>query len=88
MTMGKLSLFNFRLKILFFFFLFFIFTKYFDFSTFQHDDNWYFSDTISYVGADYIDSKGEGLLDAMASVVGLCSCKVRANQENSGGAQI
>tara|TARA_R110000751_G_scaffold94339_1_gene184113 strand:- start:1529 stop:2458 length:930 start_codon:yes stop_codon:yes gene_type:complete len=65
----------------------FIFTKYFDFSKFQHDDNWYFSDTISYVGADYIDSKGEGLLDAMASVVGLCSCKVRANQENSGGAQ-
>jgi len=77
----------------------FVFTKYFDFSKFQHDDKWYFSDTISYVGAKYIESKGyhkterrpdgsaPSILDGMAKVVGLCSCTVRARQDLSGGAQ-
>ena len=65
----------------------FIFTKYFDFSKFLYDDTWYFSDTVSYVGADYIESKGKGLLEGMCSVVGLCACKVRAEKANSGGAQ-
>lgn len=65
----------------------FLFTRYFDFSKFQHDDNWYFSDTVSYVGADYIESKGKGLLEGMCSVVGLCACKVRSEKANSGGAQ-
>ena len=71
----------------------FIFTKKFNFAPFQHDDNWYFSDTISYVGTEYIQSKGtktvdgKSLLDGMCSVVGLCACKVRASQEHSGGAQ-
>ena len=72
----------------------FVFTKYFDFSKFQHDDNWYFSDTVSYVGADYIESKsslkdenGVGLLDNMCRVVGICSCTVRGKKAHSGGAQ-
>ena len=65
----------------------FIFTKYFDFDKFLDDDIWYFSDTTSYVGGKYIESKGEGLLEGMCSVVGLCACKVRSSQEHSGGAQ-
>lgn len=65
----------------------FVFTRHFDFSKFLDDDVWYFSNTVSYVGAKYIDSKGKGLLDDMCKVVGLCSCKVRGEQENSGGAQ-
>lgn len=77
----------------------FVFTKYFDFSKFQHDDKWYFSNTISYVGANYIESKGyhkterrgdgsaPNILDGMAKVVGLCACTVRSRQDRSGGAQ-
>ena len=47
----------------------------------------YLSDTISYIGHDYIKSKGEEVLNLMCSVMNICSCKVRANQHNSGGAQ-
>lgn len=71
----------------------FIFTKFFDFGPYLNDDKWYFSDTISYVGGKYIESKstktvnGKGLLDGMCSVVGLCACKVRSSQDSSGGAQ-
>lgn len=65
----------------------FVFTKYFDFTPYLNDDIWYMSDVKSYIGADYIESKGEGLLEGMCSVVGLCPCKVRANKEHTGGAQ-
>lgn len=47
----------------------------------------YLSDTISYIGHDYIVSKGKEVLSLMSHIIGICSCKVRANQENSGGAQ-
>ena len=65
----------------------FIFTKHFDFEPFLHDDNWYFSDTRTYVGSEYIESKGSGLLEGMCQVVGLCACTVRSKKEGSGGAQ-
>ena len=65
----------------------FVFTKYFDFEPFIHDENWYFSDTRSYVASEYIESKGRGLLEGMCQVVGLCACTVRAKKESSGGAQ-
>lgn len=47
----------------------------------------YLSDTVSYIGADYIRSKGEHYLDLMCSVVGIDKEIVIANQANSGGAQ-
>ena len=65
----------------------FIFTKFFDFSIYLNDDNWYFSDTISYIGSDYIKSKGEEVLDAMCETIGISKDVVVSNQNNSGGAQ-
>jgi len=47
----------------------------------------YLSDTISYIGHDYIVSKGNEVLSLMSNIIGICSCKVKANQNNSGGAQ-
>jgi hypothetical protein len=65
----------------------FIFTKRFDFSPYLNDNNWYLSDTISYIGGDYIKSKGEAVLDKMCETVGIKREVVEANQKNSGGAQ-
>lgn len=65
----------------------FIFTKYFDFTPFLKDDIWYFSDTISYIGHDYIISKGEDVLDRMCEIVDIDKYVVKENQLNSGGAQ-
>jgi len=65
----------------------FIFTKFFDFSPYLNDDNWYFSDTISYIGSEYIRSKGEEVLDAMCKTIGISKEIVIQNQKKSGGAQ-
>ena len=65
----------------------FVFTKYFDFTPYLQDDKWYFSDTISYIGAEYIKSKDESILDIMCATVGISREVVEANQDNSGGAQ-
>lgn len=65
----------------------FLFTRYFDFTPFLNDDKWYFSDTISYIGANYIKSKDESILDGMCQIIGIDRSVVEANQENSGGAQ-
>ncbi len=65
----------------------FIFTKKLDFKPFLQDHNWYFSDTVSYIGYEYIMSKGEEVLDAMCDIVGISKDIVRKNQKNSGGAQ-
>lgn len=65
----------------------FIFTKPFDFEPFLNDNIWYFSDTVSYIGADYIRSKGEEVLEAMVDIAGLDKQFVIDQQKNSGGAQ-
>lgn len=65
----------------------FVFTKYFDFTPYLQDDKWYFSDTISYIGADYIKSKSPMILDMMCATVGIDKKVVEDNQKNSGGAQ-
>jgi hypothetical protein len=65
----------------------FVFTKYLDFEPYLNDDTWYFSDTVSYIGADYIKSKSEDVLDIMCHTVGIDRSVVEANQQNSGGAQ-
>jgi hypothetical protein len=51
------------------------------------DDITYLSDTVSYIGYEYIKSKGNEVVELMCNIVDICSCKVRANQHNSGGAQ-
>lgn len=65
----------------------FVFTKYFDFTPYLNDELWYFSDTISYIGADYIKSKSPAILDIMCATIGVDKKVVEANQRNSGGAQ-
>jgi hypothetical protein len=65
----------------------FLFTRYFDFEPFLEDELWYFSDTISYIGADYIKSKSPAILDMMCSVVNIKRDIVEYYQPNSGGAQ-
>lgn len=65
----------------------FLFTKYFDFSPYLQDNKWYFSDTVSYIGYNYISSKGDNVVDKMCEIIGIDKELVKNNQDNSGGAQ-
>lgn len=65
----------------------FIFTKPFDFTSFLGDDYWYLSDTISYIGAKYIQSKGDEVFDAMVKISGLEKSLIVERENSSGGAQ-
>jgi len=47
----------------------------------------YLSDTVGYIGYEYIMSKGEDILDLMCKVVGIDKEIVKNNEKNSGGAQ-
>ena len=47
----------------------------------------YLSDTISYIGYEYIKSKGDDVLNQMINIVGIDEEVVKQNQSNSGGAQ-
>jgi len=64
-----------------------VFTKPLDTSKMLEDDICYLSDTVSYIGHNYIQSKGEDVLDLMCEIVGIDKKTVKENQENSGGAQ-
>ncbi len=58
-----------------------------DFDSMYWDNFWYLSDTISYIGADYIKSKGPNLLETLCDIAGIDKDLVQSNQNNSGGAQ-
>lgn len=47
----------------------------------------FMSDTISYIGYDYVKSKGEEQLRKMAEIVGVSVDTIKKNQSSSGGAQ-
>lgn len=67
-----------------------VFTKYPDFITeelLQNDMNWYVSDTKSYIGYNYIISKGQDVLDKMCDIVGINQNVVKLKEGESGGAQ-
>ena len=51
------------------------------------DQTCYLSDTISYIGHNYILSKGQDVLDLMCSVANIDKELVQQNEANSGGAQ-
>lgn len=53
----------------------------------NEDNVCYLSDTKSYVGAKYLDSKGHGILEQMCAIVGIPPQIVRNREEESGGAQ-
>jgi hypothetical protein len=56
-------------------------------SLFEKDDIWYLSDTVSYIGYNYIASKGKEQLLEMLDVLRIERNLVKLNQTNSGGAQ-
>lgn len=64
-----------------------VFTKPLGLQKHMDDDICYLSDTVSYIGYDYIKSKGDDVLDLMLDIVGIDEKTVKANQINSGGAQ-
>ena len=51
------------------------------------NDNCYLSDTRSYIGYNYIMEKGEAVLNRMIQTIDIDRELVKANQDNSGGAQ-
>ena len=58
-----------------------------DFDSLLEDSQIYVSDTVSYIGAKYISSKGEDYLDLMTDIVGVNKQTVIDEEQNSGGAQ-
>lgn len=58
-----------------------------DWKTLSESNRVSLSDTISYIGADYIRSKGEGLLEGMCRIVGINPEIVKSRNSKSGGAQ-
>lgn len=48
---------------------------------------WYVSDTISYIGYDYIVSKGADVLDKMCQITGCHPMFIKSKQEQAGGCQ-
>lgn len=64
-----------------------VFTKPLNIDHFLENDISYLSDTISYIGYNYIHSKGEDVLKRMLDVVGIDEDVVKRNESNSGGAQ-
>ncbi len=65
-----------------------VFTKYFDWDSIVTNKKVYCSDTVGYIGANYIDSKSPILTDKMCDIVGISPQFVRDHNSNSGGAQL
>ena len=51
------------------------------------DDNWYGSDTNSYISYDYIKQKGDDVLDLMSEIAGISKELLLQNNQNCIGAQ-
>lgn len=64
-----------------------IFTRPVNFESLLSDDVCYLSDTVSYIGANYVRSKGEHYLDTLTSLVGVNKQYVIDQEKESGGAQ-
>lgn len=64
-----------------------VFTRPVDWSPWVQDDMWYLSDTVSYIGEQYIKSKGFGIYERMCEMIGLDQTVPQRNQLHSGGAQ-
>jgi hypothetical protein len=64
-----------------------IFNKLPDFNKLLDDNIWYLSDTVSYIGSNYIRSKSDALLSDMCDIAGISKDLVISNNMNSGGAQ-
>jgi hypothetical protein len=58
-----------------------------DFDSLTVDNIWYLSDTVSYIGSNYIKSKSEDLFTDMCQIANIDKELVESNNNNSGGAQ-
>lgn len=58
-----------------------------DFKPLLLDNIWYLSNTISYIGSNYIKSKSNNLFEDMCKIANIDQELVDSNNENSGGAQ-
>lgn len=56
-------------------------------SRYEQTDTWYLSDTVSYIGHDYIVERDPRFLDLFCDIVGIDPEVVKENQNGSGGAQ-
>lgn len=65
-----------------------IFRKKIRFNDLLKNNNWYLSDTKSYIGCDYIKGKSDELFKKMCDVVGIKTSIVEENDNDAGGAQI
>jgi hypothetical protein len=64
-----------------------ILAKPFGFQNLEEGTTCYAADTVSYIGAKYVRSKGEKYLDMMTDIVGVDKQLVIDNEADSGGAQ-
>lgn len=64
-----------------------IFTKPVDFSSMTHDKTWYLSDTVGYIGTQYVLTKGEDQYKEMCGIIGIDPLIPKLMNSNSGGAQ-
>ena len=64
-----------------------LFTRSPNFGNLLTDNIWYLSDTRSYIGAEYVKSKGKHIFESMCSILGIDKSIPEINEEVSGGAQ-
>jgi len=64
-----------------------LFTKPVDFSAMTRDKIWYLSNTVGYIGTQYILTKGEDVYKGMCDVIGIDPLIPKLLNSNSGGAQ-
>jgi hypothetical protein len=64
-----------------------IFTRPVDFSDMEKDNIWYLSDTVGYIGTQYILTKGEDVYLKMCDVIGIDPSIPKERNADSGGAQ-
>lgn len=64
-----------------------VLTKPFNLQHLLNDNICYVSDAVSYIGANYVKSKGEHYLDMMSKIVNVDKGFLESQEKNSGGAQ-
>jgi len=62
-------------------------TKSIDFNGLLNDNIWYVSDTVSYLGYDYLKQKGSDIYEPMFEIAGISEDVVKSMNNASGGAQ-
>jgi len=64
-----------------------VFTRPVDFSSMVNDNIWYLSDTVGYIGTQYVLTKGHDVYENMCKIIGIDPLIPKLLNSNSGGAQ-